>query len=129
MMNILIADDDRIQTLMLSTRHKAKGFRVAVASDAIQAWMSAIRSPPDIIILDIQMPGGTGIAVLKHLKMSSMTRHIPVIVLTGTMDPGEAPGLKELGVTKILYKPVDLEQLDLALSQFVENPLDSSSAR
>ena len=129
MMNILIADDDRVQTLMLSTRLKAKGFRVAVAFDAIQAWMSAIRSPPDVIILDIRMPGGSGIAVLKQLKLSTKTSHIPVIVLTGTIDPCEAPGLKELGVTQILYKPVDLERLDLALSQFVENPLDSPSAR
>ncbi|HUZ46224.1 MAG TPA: response regulator [Terriglobia bacterium] len=129
MTNILIADDDRVQTLMLSTRLKAKGFKVAVAYDAIQAWISAIRSLPDVIILDIQMPGGTGIAVLKQLKMSSKTSHIPVLVLTGTIDPGDEPRLKELGVSQVLYKPVNLEQLDLALSQFVKKPLDPASAR
>ncbi|MGA8182730.1 MAG: response regulator [Terriglobia bacterium] len=59
MKSILIADDDRVQTLMLSTRLKAKGFKVTVASDAIQAWMSAIKTLPDVIVLDIQMPGGT----------------------------------------------------------------------
>ncbi len=129
MKSILIADDDKIQTLMLSTRLKAKGFRIAVAHDAVQAWMSAIRSLPDAIILDIQMPGGTGIAVLKQLKMSSKTRKIPVIVLTGTIDPGDEPKLKELGVDRLLYKPVDLEQLDLALSQLMEKDPDPSSAQ
>jgi CheY-like chemotaxis protein len=128
-MNILIADDDRVQTLMLSTRLKAKGFEVAVAYDAIQAYTAAIRSLPDAIILDIQMPGGTGVAVLKHLKMSTKTRQIPVIVLTGTIDPSEEPQLKELGVARFLYKPVDLEQLYVALSQLLEKPPDPSSAQ
>jgi DNA-binding response OmpR family regulator len=126
-MNILIADDDRIQTLMLSTRLKAKGFDVVVAYDAIQAYATAIRSRPDAIILDIQMPGGTGVAVLKHLKASSKTNQIPVIVLTGTIDPSEEPRLRELGVAQTLYKPVDLEQLYLALSQFAEKAPDSSA--
>jgi len=127
-MNILIADDDRIQTLMLSTRLKEKGFKVAVAYDAIQAWISAIRGLPDAVILDIQMPGGTGVAVLKQLKMSTKTRHIPVIVLTGTIDPGDEPKLMELGVDRLLYKPVDLEQLYLALSQLLPKSPDPSSA-
>jgi len=126
-MKILIADDDRVQTLMLSTRLKAKGFKVAVAYDAVQAWISAIRGLPDAIILDIQMPGGTGIAVLKQLKMSTKTSQIPVIVLTGSIDPSAEPKLQELGVDRFLYKPVDLEQLELALSQFAEKPPGPSS--
>jgi DNA-binding response OmpR family regulator len=58
-MKILIADDDRVHVHMLESCLKARGFRVNVAFDAIQAWMAAIRTPPDAIILDIQMPGGT----------------------------------------------------------------------
>jgi len=129
LIKILIADDDRVQTLMLSTRLKAKGFEVAVAYDAIQAYTVAIRSLPDAIILDIQMPGGTGVAVLKHLKASTKTSQIPVIVLTGTIDPSEEPRLKELGVARFLYKPVDLEQLYVTLSQLLEKPPARSSAQ
>jgi len=128
-MNILIADDDRIQTLMLSTRLKARGFSVVVADDAIQAYATAIRSRADAIILDIQMPDGTGTSVLKHLKASSKTNQIPVIVLTGTLDPREEPRLKEFGVAQFLYKPVDLEQLDLALSQLTKKVSVPPSAR
>ena len=129
MIKILIADDDRVQTLMLSTRLKAKGFEVAVAYDAIQAYTVAMRSLPDAIILDIQMPGGTGVAVLKHLKASTKTRQIPVIVLTGTLDPSEEPTFRELGVAQFLYKPVDMEQLDLALSQITRKSPDPPPAR
>jgi len=128
-MNILIADDDRIQTLMISTRLKARGFNVVVAYDAIQAYTAAIRSLPDAIILDIQMPGGTGVSVLKHLKASAKTSQIPVIVLTGTLDPSEEPELRELGVAQFLYKPVDLEQVYFALSQLVDKDRDASATR
>jgi DNA-binding response OmpR family regulator len=58
-MKILIADDDRVQTLMLSTHLRVKGFKVDLAYGAIQAWISAIRTLPDAIIPDIQMSVGS----------------------------------------------------------------------
>jgi len=67
--------------------------------------------------------------VLKHLKASTKTSQIPVIVLTGTLDPSEEPKLKELGVARFLYKPVDLEQLYVTLSQLLEKPPARSSAQ
>jgi DNA-binding response OmpR family regulator len=60
-MTALVAADDRVQTLMIATRLKVQGFKVTVAYDAVQAWMVAIKTCPDVIILDIQTPGGTGI--------------------------------------------------------------------
>jgi two-component system phosphate regulon response regulator PhoB len=118
---VLLADDDRVQTLMLSTRLKAKGFKVTVAYDAIQAWMAAIKTLPDVIVLDIQMPGGTGIAILKQLKTSTKTCQIPVIVLSGSIDPQIAISVKDLGADEFLPKPVDLDQLYRALSRLVGN--------
>ena len=118
-MTILLADDDRVQTLMLSTRLKAKGFKVIVAYDAIQAWMAAIRTPPDVIILDIQMPGGTGIAVLNQLKASPKTSQIPVIVLSGSIDPEMVSRVKGLGADEFLPKPVDLDRLYHSLSSLL----------
>ena len=84
-MKILLADDDRLQTHMIASRLKAKGHKVIVAHDAIQAWMTAIQNLPDAIVLDIQMPGGTGVAVLKQLKTSTKTSQIPTIALSGSM--------------------------------------------
>ena len=118
-MNILIADDDRVQTLMRSTRLKAKGFKVTVAYDAIQAWMAVIKTLPDVIVLDIQMPGGTGIAVLKQLKASTKTCQIPVIVLSGSIDPQSASTVKDLGADEYLAKPVDLDRLYNTLSSIL----------
>ena len=125
-MRILIADDDRVQTVMLSTRLKEKGFKVDVAYDAIQAWMSAIKTRPDAIILDIQMPGGTGVAVLKQLKASSKTCQIPVVVLSGTIDPKAASTVKDLGADEFFPKPIELESLYRTLCQLLGISLESS---
>ena len=118
-MTALVADDDRVQTLMLASRLKAKGFKVTVAYDAVQAWIAAIQTLPDVIILDIQMPGGTGIAVLKQLKASTKPSQIPVIVLSGSIDPQIVPRVKDLGADEFLHKPVDLNALYLALSRLL----------
>lgn len=121
-MKILIADDDRVQTLMLSTRLEEKGFTVLAAYDALQAWMSVIKSQPDAVILDIQMPGGTGVAVLRQLKASSKTFHIPVVVVSGSIDTNAAALVKGLGADEYLAKPVDLERLYQALSSLLGTP-------
>ena len=60
-MKVLLADDDRVLTHLLSSRLQAKGVVMIVAHDAMQAFMSAMKSAPDVIVLDVQMPGGTGI--------------------------------------------------------------------
>ncbi len=114
-MTILLADDDRVQTLMLTARLRAEGFKVVVAYDGNETFTAAIRNQPDAIVLDLQMPGGTGHVVLKRLKASSKTSQIPVIVVSGSEDPNVIPAVKGLGADEYLPKPVNFEQLHAAL--------------
>jgi CheY-like chemotaxis protein len=114
-MKVLLADDDRVLTTLLSGRLRSRGVEVVVAHDAMQALMSAMRSPPDAIVLDIQMPGGTGIEALRKLKTSAKTSSIPVIVLSGSGTSGTPDEVKALGADGFLLKPVDPEALYQAL--------------
>lgn len=116
-MTILVADDDRVLVQVLSTRLKKLGYRVVVAFDAMQAIMLALRTPPNAVLLDISMPGGTGLQVLRQLKNSVKTSHIPIIVLTGSLEPGMADTVKSLGADEFLTKPPNFEQLDSVLRQ------------
>ena len=121
-MKVLIADDDRVLSLLLSTRLKAKGCEIVNAYDAMQAMMAALRAKPDVIVLDIHMPGGTGIEALKKLKGNSYTTSIPVIVLSGSMDPGAAATLvRDLGAEEFIPKPTDPESVFEAVKRAV-NP-------
>jgi CheY-like chemotaxis protein len=112
---VLIADDDRILTQLLSSRLQEMGWAVDVALDAMQAVMFTRQHAPDIIVLDIAMPGGTGRQALHSLKASSKLRAIPVVVLSGSVDPEEEEKLVALGAVEFLRKPIEADALDARL--------------
>jgi CheY-like chemotaxis protein len=111
MSKILIADDSRFQVALLRTGLEEKGFEVVVAEDAMQAGMFALHSAPDAIVLDLSMPGGSGIEVLKRLKRSTKTKSIPVVIVTGSSDPDLRQIAQAIGSADYFEKPVDLDQL------------------
>jgi CheY-like chemotaxis protein len=120
MPKILVADDSRFQVALLTNALQENGFEVVVAQDACQAGMVARRTAPDAIVLDINMPGGSGIEVLKRLRHSTKTQGIPVVVATGSSDSGVREAAMELGVVNFLTKPVDLNQLCRILRELVD---------
>ena len=115
-MKLLIADDDRILTHLLSSRLRTLGWKVTVAHDAMQALMFAMRIVPDAILLDIDMPGGTGIEAIRKLKVSTKTSQIPIVVLTGSIDPGDEPRIRDLGAEGFMMKPPDIDALHTMLA-------------
>jgi DNA-binding response OmpR family regulator len=119
MSKILVADDSRFQVALLTKALQEKGFEVVVAQDAMQAGMVALRTAPDAIVLDINMPGGSGIDVLKRLKRSTKTQRIPVVVVSGSGDSDIRQIALDLGVADFLTKPVDLDQLCRTLSSLM----------
>jgi DNA-binding response OmpR family regulator len=121
-MKVLIADDDRVLTLLLATRLKSKGWQVDVAHDAMQALMFAMKAAPDVIALDIGMPGGTGIEVLKKLKQSVRTEQIPVVVVSNSIAPDIETTVLGLGAVAFLRKPVDPSTMHATLSQLLGQP-------
>jgi CheY-like chemotaxis protein len=121
-MKLLIADDDRVLALLLSTRLRAKGWKVDVAHDAMQALMFAMRTAPDAIVLDIAMPGGTGFDALAKLKMSSRTGQIPVVVLSGSIEPKDEAKVLAMGAAVFVRKAPDIDALHELLLKLVGAP-------
>ena len=119
MPKILVADDSRFQVKLLSDALHAKGYEVLTAGDALQAWTVALRSAPDAIVLDINMPGGSGIEVLRRLRNSSKTQLIPVLVVSGNTEGGVEEVAKNLGAAEFLHKPIDTDELCTTLSQLL----------
>jgi two-component system cell cycle response regulator len=117
---ILIADDDRMFVELLWARLEADGFEVEVAYDSVQALNLAMRLRPAVILLDILMPGGSGLETLKRLKRSSLTHGIPVIVTSALKDPALAATVNALGAVDFLPKPVDYEHVRVCLNRYVQ---------
>jgi len=111
MAKVLIADDSRFQRQVLASILLPKKFEVLFAVDAMQTFMMALRSSPDIILLDINMPGGTGIEVLKRLRVSNKTQQIPVIVISSEESATTESNVRDLGAVEFLHKPVDEQKL------------------
>lgn len=108
-MHVLIADDDPTVRLLLQAAFRKDGWKVSLANDAMQAVMAAGRPPqPDIILLDLSMPAGSGVAALERLRMSSRTKGIPVVIVSGAVDEhGMRERAQELKVWALVEKPVD----------------------
>ncbi len=106
---ILVVDDELDVAKALKIRLKANGYNVVLAYDSIQGYTMANKEKPDLIILDIMIPGGGGFVVAERLKQSTATHHIPIIFLTG-ISGGEDRAYKA-GATNYLMKPYHPEKL------------------
>jgi DNA-binding response OmpR family regulator len=123
-MRVLIADDDRVFAELTASRLRARGFSVMIAYDTPTALMSAVRHTPGVILLDIRMPGGSGLDTLKRLKANAHTEPIPVIIVSATQDPeAEARAIKT-GAAGFLHKPVDAEMLLAELRRVLGMPAE-----
>ncbi len=104
---ILIVDDEPHVVKMLESRLRANGYNTASAGDAILAVQQARREKPDLILLDIMMPAGSGLTVIKNLKSMTETKDIPVIFITATTGEKVEQEAYELGAAHFVRKPFD----------------------
>jgi len=112
---ILLAEDDHVQSRLLEHHLLDRGFKVRTAFDAQAAWDAADKDPPDVVLLDLQMPGGTGLTFLKKKSASSRLRGVPVIVITAIEDALVRRMAEQYGAQSIFPKPVNLMLLDVVL--------------
>ena len=113
---VVVADDDPVFRCLLTGFAQAAGWQTITASDAMQAVMYAVRCRPTAVLLDINMPGGTGETALARLRSNAITRGTPVIVVTGSEEPGLEFRVRDLGATGFLRKPVEPVAIQAALA-------------
>jgi len=108
---ILIGDDDPDVRLLARRILEKQGYQVAEAKDGVETLRSVREDSPDLLILDILMPGLDGIGVLQALRSDRQTADLPVLLLTSQADePTERIGF-DAGATDFLTKPFSLPQL------------------
>jgi DNA-binding response OmpR family regulator len=108
---VLIVDDDKDVLKALSVRLRANGYGVAFAADGISAVSVARSETPDVIILDIGLPGGDGFTVMERLGGMIPTAQIPVIILTARDVAGNEARARAAGAHAFLQKPIDNDVL------------------
>jgi DNA-binding response OmpR family regulator len=111
----LIVDDDEDLALGLGVRLRASGYEVDVASDAVAATAATRNDGVDLVILDLGLPAGGGLAVLERMRAHLPTALTPVIVLTAG-DATLAERTLAAGADAFFQKPADNLELTAAIS-------------
>lgn len=112
---ILIIDDDEDLLLGLTARLKTNGYTVACAGDAVTAISAAREQSPDLIILDLGLPGGDGFLVLDRMKVLSNLFAIPVIVLSARDPADNKRRALDAGATAYFQKPPENHEFLMAI--------------
>ena len=108
---VLLIDDDAVLSRLISVRLRGAGYDVAVACDGVQSISAVRRERPDVILLDIGLPGGDGYTVLKRLKAIVHVSAVPIIVVSGRAAETDAERMLAAGADDYFQKPVDLDRL------------------
>lgn len=108
---ILVVDDDTTNRKLLHVRLKNCGYEVLEAGDGAEAVDLAGKHHPDLVLLDVCMPGMSGHEVAARLKRDAATRDIPIIMLTALSERGEIARAHANGVLDYVVKPFDAAEL------------------
>ena len=117
---VLVVDDDPSIVHLLREDLEVEGYRVIEAFDGQMALQQARSARPHLIILDVNMPFLSGLKALEFLRESPETHKIPVLFLTGEASANVAPHLAEAPRVAHVKKPIDLEDLNSLVRQFLE---------
>jgi two-component system cell cycle response regulator len=109
--NVLVADDSLVVRTVVRDELESSGYRVHEAEDGLSAIAHCRRTPPDVVLLDVEMPGLDGYQVLAELKSDSDARDIPVVFLTSRSRMEDVVAGLRGGAHDYLKKPFDPPEL------------------
>jgi serine/threonine protein kinase/ActR/RegA family two-component response regulator len=104
---LLVVDDNEMNRDLLSRRLERKGFRVLTAVDGLQALDTIAGSAVDLVLLDVMMPGVTGLDVLRAVRETRSPVELPVIMVTAKDESSDIVQALELGANDYVTKPID----------------------
>jgi CheY-like chemotaxis protein len=105
---ILIVEDDQDTRQLLKLRLESQGYETAFAADAVGAISVAREQKPDLILLDMGLPGGDGVVVMERLKTFPALESIPVIVVSAREPTTTQARAAEAGAQAYIQKPIDV---------------------
>ena len=109
--NIMVVDDTPANLRLLSQMLKQHGYKVHAVSSGEQALIAAEMAPPDLILLDIMMPGLDGYTVCERLKAKPQTANVPIIFISALNEPLDKVKAFSVGGVDYLTKPFQLEEI------------------
>ncbi len=120
MKRILVVEDDKKIAKAMTIRLEASGYDVAVAHDAVIATTTARNFLPDLILLDIMLPGGNGLMLSERFKEIDHMVDVPIIFITASKRPELKQKAMKLGAADFIEKPFDSSHLLCSVAQQIQ---------
>jgi PAS domain S-box-containing protein len=117
---ILLAEDNKDNILTFSSYLEAKGYRMILAENGMEAVQMTKSHYPDLILMDIQMPEMDGLEAIKQIRLNPYLATIPIIALTAFAMPGDQEKCLAAGANKYVSKPLKLRELVNTMQQLLE---------
>ena len=114
-LSILIIEDDAVNQLFLETILSKRNYSLEIAPDGEEAIELVSALKPDLVLLDIGLPGKSGLDVAEYMKKNQELKDIPIICITAFRERDIIASLSALRVNKILIKPVNTEKIYAAI--------------
>ncbi len=114
--SILVVDDNPANLKLMRFLLSSRGYSVQTAEDAEQARTQLEQTLPDLVLMDLQLPGVDGLTLTRELRNSPRTRHLVVVAVTAYAMKGDEERAKEAGVDGYITKPISKEPFLLAIS-------------
>ena len=119
MTRILVVDDEKAVAEMIKTQLESEGFEVSLALDGASAFQMASKAAPDLMVLDILMPGMDGYQLYKKIRADERMKNIPILIMSVRGGMGEA--FVSFGVESFLAKPFEPGELLLRIKTILKN--------
>ncbi len=117
MQSVLVVEDDKRISLALTMRLRSMGYQVNSAADAVYAMNAAVKCKPEVVLLDINLPGGDGFVVADRMRASMDLAGIPIVFITASKDPKIRSRAEGYDSSRFVEKPFHAAQLTDAIDQ------------
>ncbi len=118
--NVMVVEDNEKNRKLMRVVLKAKGYNVIEATTGEEALSLLKENIPDIILMDIQLPGIDGLTLVKQIKADALTKDIPIIVVTAYAMKGDEQKILETGCNAYVSKPINTQELPLIIEKYIK---------
>jgi CheY-like chemotaxis protein len=117
---ILVVEDNPLNRLLVHDLLELRGHAVVEAATVDEARALLARERPDLLLLDVQIPGGGGEAVIREVRQRPELAHLPIIAVTSLAMPGDRERLLSIGFQGYLSKPIDTRTFGASIESYLK---------
>lgn len=121
-MNVMVVEDDPTDRKLMTAVLRTGGHHVCEQRSAEHVFEAILAEPPDLILLDLKLPGMDGLTLLRHLKQDERTRRIPIVAVTAAGEQFPREDALHAGCDLYITKPVDTRKLPEQVAAVAMHP-------